>query len=340
MKPTTYTPALESLGHTAVLDQRATFPLLGVPLEIRSNSVAVIAAAERAFGGWRGLAPELIEPVAPRVIDLIVHPVEQSAPHAHGAPPFVQRIHSNCFLASDGVNLLTAQYDQGRALGFIAPELLANEARLRYSVLELLGLLLVTQHDRVPLHAGAVVRDGRAILLAGRSTAGKSTLCYACLREGFQLLAEDMVYVSRRRGMRLWGVPWQIHLLPDAVRFFPELADVPAEIQANGKLKLAVETASFDADCALRYADRAVVCVVERHAGLESILEPVDAVAAIAALSGNRESGFDLYEGTRAVAEALVAGGAYRLVVGQDLGRAVAALRRLTGRHTTINAGQ
>jgi hypothetical protein len=319
------------LGHTAVLDQRAHFPLLGVPLEIRSNSAAVIAAAERAFGGWRGLAPNLIAPVAPCVVDLVVHPVEHSVLPATGMPPFIQRVHSNCFLASDGINLLTAQYDQGRALGFIAPELLANEARLRYNVLELLALLLVTQHDRVPVHTGAVVLNGLAILLAGRSAAGKSTLCYTCLRDGFGLLAEDVVYVSRRQGMRLWGLPWQVHLLPDAVRFFPELADVPAEIQANGKRKLAVETTCFGAERALRYAERAVVCVVERHAGAESVLEPIDPAVVVATLSGNRESGFDLYDGTRAAAEALVAVGAYRLLVGHDLGQAVAELRRLAG---------
>lgn len=221
----------DALGHTAVLDQRAEFPLLGVPLELRSNSEALIAAAERAFGGWRDLAPELIAPMAPCVVNLIVQPLEGvAAPRAHEASPFVQRIHSHCFLASDGVNLLTAQYDQGRALGFIVPELLANEARLRYNVLEELGLLLVTQHDRVPIHTGAVALNGLAILLAGRSTAGKSTLCYACVRDGFRLLAEDVVYVSRRHGVRLWGVPWHMHLLPDAARFFPELADVPPEI--------------------------------------------------------------------------------------------------------------
>jgi hypothetical protein len=56
-----FTSATDPLGHSAPLDQRATFPLLGVPLEIRSNSSAVIAAAERAFGGWRGLEPEVVE---------------------------------------------------------------------------------------------------------------------------------------------------------------------------------------------------------------------------------------------------------------------------------------
>src|SRR5581483_520344 len=164
-----YTPARDGLGHTAELDQRAAFPLLGVPVEIRSNSASVIAAAGRAFGGWHALAPELVAPIEPRVVSVVVHPADPSL--LAGAPrPFVQRIHGGCFLASDGVNMLTAQYDEGRALAFVAPELLQHEARLRYNVLELLALLLVTQHDRVPVHTGAVVRNGLAILLAGRST--------------------------------------------------------------------------------------------------------------------------------------------------------------------------
>lgn len=321
----------DALGHTARLDQRATFALLGVPVEIRSNSAALIAAAERAFGGWRDLAPELVEPAAPCVVSVIVQPVERCAQLA-GDPPFIQRAHSQCFLASDGVNMLAAQYDQGRALAFITPELLANEARLRYNVLELLALLLATQHDRVPVHAGAVVGDRRALLLAGRSTAGKSTLCYACVRAGLRLLAEDVVYVSRRRGLRLWGVPWQIHLLPDAARFFPELAGLRPQIQSNGKLKLAIETASLGAGRALLHADRAAVCLVERQAGAASRLEPIDSAVAVEALYGKREPGFDLYDGARDAAEAVAAGGAYRLHVGHDLDRAAALLSGLAER--------
>ncbi len=390
-----FTPATDSLGHTAPLDQRATFPLLGVPLEIRSNSPAVIAAAERAFGGWRGLDRELVEGVEPCVVSIIVHEeprAENQEPQNHrtgeprtaesqlsvvsssvafgerkwreqwrkiGVPecnglrttdhgpdcngprtadhgpgplalPFTQRLHSDCFLASDGTNMLMAQRPSRQAMAFVTPELVADEPRLRHHVLELLGLLLVTYRDRLPVHAGAVVRQGRAVLLTGRSTAGKSTLCYACLRGGFQLLAEDVVYLSMRRGMRLWGVPWQIHLLADGVRHFPELADVPVALQANGKFKLAVETAAFGADRPRRYVERAIVCMVERHSGVSSALEPIDPRIPIAAMTHDLESGFDLYGDPRAAIEALVAGGAYRLHVGSDLAAAVALLKELT----------
>jgi hypothetical protein len=240
------------------------------------------------------------------------------------------RVHSECLLATDGANVLNAQLGRGFALGFVTPELVADEPRLRYNVLELLALSMVAWHDRTPLHAGAVVRNGRAVLLAGQSLAGKSTLCYACLRAGFQLLAEDVVYVSRRRGIRLWGVPWRIHLLPDAVRLFDELADVSAVLQPNGKTKLAVDVAALGADRVRCHVERAVVCVVERHDGPASDLEPIDSRVPIAALSHDRESGFDLYSDTRSAAEVLVSGGAYRLRVGSDLAGAVALLKELT----------
>jgi hypothetical protein len=325
-----FTPAADPLGHTAPLDHRARFPLLGKPLDVCSNSAAVIAAAERAFHGWRALDSKLIDPVEPCIVSVVVHPQAHGMETAARNTPFIVRVHSQCLLATDGANVLTAQLDRGIALGFVTPELVADEARLCHNVLELLALSMVAWRDRTPVHAGAVVRNGRAVLLAGQSMAGKSTLCYACLRDGFQLLAEDVVYVSRQSGMRLWGIPWHIHLLPDAVRLFTELADIPAVLQPNGKCKLVVETSSFGADRPRCYVERAVVCVVERQSGSASVLEPVDPCVPVMALSHDREAGFDLYSDTRRVAEALVAGGAYRLHVGSDLAGAVALLKELT----------
>ena len=85
-----------------------------------------------------------------------------------------------------------------------------------------------------------LVRNGRPILLLGRSRSGKSTLCYACLRQGFQLLAEDVVFVSLEPTYRLWGGSSRLHLLPDAPPFFPELATITPQVQANGKVKIGI----------------------------------------------------------------------------------------------------
>ncbi|HEX5689686.1 MAG TPA: hypothetical protein VFX76_06780 [Roseiflexaceae bacterium] len=337
MTAVSYISATDPLGHTAPLEYRAMFPLLGVPLEVRSNSPAVLAAAERSFGGWHNLERELVDASEPCVVSLVVHgditrtgAIYCASPTGEARRPFAFRMHGDCFLAGDGPNLLMAQRDRGMALGFVTPELAADEPWLRHHALELLALLLVSRRDRLPVHAGALVRNGRAILLTGPSMAGKSTLCYAGVRAGFGLLAEDVVYVSRANGMRLWGVPWQIHLLADARERFPELANLPVTQLPNGKHKLAVETAQLGADRPRRYVERALVCLVERGAGYESAIEPIDPAIAVAAFTSDLEVGFDFYDGTREVAEALAAGGAYRLIVGSDVDRAVALLKELT----------
>jgi hypothetical protein len=324
-----YTPAGDLLGHTAPLDLRVQFPLLGLPLEFRSNSPTVIAAAEQAFGRWCELAPELIEPIEPMTVDLIVQPAQLNDPDALSQAQFVQRVHGACFIASRGANLLTARRDLGQALGFVTPELVADSAHFRYNVIECLGLLLASWRDRTPIHAGAIAHAGRTALLVGASGSGKSTLCYACARAGLSLLAEDVVYVGLRDRLQLWGNPWRIHLLPDAPRFFPELANRPVQIQANGKRKLAVDLADLQGSLLHSSAQRAVVCLIRRGQGQGSTLMPIEAQAAIDALSHNLEAGFDLSSSTAIVAEALVAGGAYWLEVGSDLNKAIGLLREM-----------
>jgi hypothetical protein len=49
---------------------------------------------------------------------------------------------------------------------------------------------------RVPLHAGAVGRDGRGVLVAGASGAGKSTTALACLEAGLDYVGDDFVLVD------------------------------------------------------------------------------------------------------------------------------------------------
>src|SRR5689334_19492571 len=116
-----FTPATDLLGHTAPLDQCAQFPLLGLPTKFRSNSPAVIAAAEKSFGRWRDLAPELIAPSDSLIVDLVVHPAHNNDHSSIPQAQFIQRVHGDWFIASSGANLLTARRDRGQALGFVTP---------------------------------------------------------------------------------------------------------------------------------------------------------------------------------------------------------------------------
>ncbi|MHB0875047.1 MAG: HPr kinase/phosphorylase [Anaerolineae bacterium] len=315
--------ASDALGRTAPLVYQAAYPLLGKPVLVRSNSPVVLHAAEQSFSGWRRLEPCLIEEGSPLTVDVIVHPGER------GPGPFVQRFHGACYLAASGADVLTAQVDDGRALAFVTPALAADAPALRHQVLECLALLLATRHDRTPLHAGAVVARGTAVLLAGRSLAGKSTLTYACLRQGMRLLADDVVYVSRRGGLRLWGQPSAVHLLPDAANIFPELADTTPRVQANGKVKITVDVARLGPDSVSLHAERAVVCLLRRGDSRHSGLHRVGAEEAVAAFCRDLESGFDLLPADEALVRALAGTGTYVLEVGSDLAEAASLTEQI-----------
>lgn len=319
-------PAIDQLGLTAPLVASLQVPLLGVPVLYRSNSAAVIAAAARSLGRWSELPTELIEPGPPARVDIVVHPPGAGEPAAAPAGQFVARAHGDTLLAAAGGSLMMAQPAHGAALAFVTPELAADPASLQHSVIERLGLLLVSERDRTPVPAAGVVHSGRAVLLVGAGGADTSTLCYACVRAGFALISGGALFVSVARGVRIWGLGGPLHLPPDAPRLFPELAGLEPQRCADGRLGLAVEAPGP----AGPHAGRATVCLVERGAGQPSRLEPVAPAEAAAQIADPQRPGLELQrERAPAVAAALAAGGAYRLTVGADPASAAALLAHL-----------
>jgi hypothetical protein len=336
-----FTPASEPLGHSAPITHRALYPLLGVPLVVGSNSSAVLEAAERSFGRWRSLPAAQVADAPPLRLNLFVHQAGGVDAATAMLLPFVQRLWRPYYLTASGESIATANLETGEAVGFVTPELLASDLHFRYNLLECLALALVTQRDRYPVHAAAVVRGERALLLVGASAVGKSTLSYACVRAGWQLLAEDAVYVSLGQNLlvapsvatpsvaAVWGAPWRIHLLPDAPRHFPELVGIAPQIQANGKLKLALDLTTLSDLPPRTSAAQARVCLLSRRAGAAASAEPVAPAEAIAALTQGLEPGFDLSRRAHAVAAALAGRRAWRVTVGSDLAQAVEMLAQV-----------
>jgi len=98
--------------------------------------------------------------------------------------------------------------------------LAANLSDLEISALALssgVGAALI-QRGLLVLHGNALAREGRAIVCLGSSGAGKSTLAYALMRQGWQLLADDLVVISAD-GRVLPGIP-RIQLWQDAAEAF------------------------------------------------------------------------------------------------------------------------
>ena len=122
-------------------------------------------------------------------------------------------------------------------------------------------------HGRFLLHAGAIQRDGRAVLVLGGSGSGKSTLILGALEAGWSALADDHVLVCERPdGLYVMGVPRPLAVPADAVTRDAMVWPIPGD--ARGRLRLPF--AQWDRDwrrvaavAVVVHGDRDEPCVTE-----------------------------------------------------------------------------
>lgn len=246
--------------------QRQMFSFMGEQLLVQTNSAAVLEAATLAFGRF---PPAPITEATPLVIDLFVEqPKDPAADLSSSAlPPPSFHTKGHLFHLNVGfANTLLIDLQAGYSVGFLTPAVTQDLAFMRSVFLELSAqAMLGLARDFVAIHAACVVKDGVSVLIQAESGTGKSTLAFACLRRGFQILAEDVVHVKvQAEQLHLWGIPWKFHLLRDSLRFFPELADYQSRLQVNGEWKLEVELDQFIAGSTLTNAQPGLLVFLER----------------------------------------------------------------------------
>jgi hypothetical protein len=311
------------------LVHEATIPVLGVPVRMRSNRPRVIDSFERAYGYWRVLEghPELCarEVVEGRIVVEADAGAEARAPRA----PVKHRVLGRGRMLVSSPDCLGASDAQRRELtAWVTPALLDEPDHFRYHVLEALVLSVVTWMDRMPVHASAVVRGSTALLLAGPSGRGKSTLTCAAPGAGLRVLADDMVFVQLEP-LRVWGMPTFLHLPADSRRFFPELADVGVSLASSGKSKLALDLGARAMAAPFPVAERLGICVLERSSAASPGWRRLDA-GALGAAMGRLDAGFDLFaDGYPRLLGALATRGGFALDVGSDPHAAARTLHEL-----------
>jgi HprK-related kinase B len=97
----------------------------------------------------------------------------------------------------------------------------------------------VLRRGHLLLHASAVVRDGRAVALAGPPGAGKSTAALHLVEHGFRFVSNDRLLVrSHASGVEALGYPKQPRVNPGTLLHHPRLRALlePADRAALGSL--------------------------------------------------------------------------------------------------------
>lgn len=129
----------------------------------------------------------------------------------HGA---VARHDSGIVARRCGADILVGGPDDGAALA----------RAFRRSAQHVLADAMV-DHDRFALHAAAVERDGRAMIIIGDTGAGKSTLAVSAARLSWSVLTDDIVWL-RLDGdeVLVSGFPKPVHVPPELLAHAPDAA--------------------------------------------------------------------------------------------------------------------
>ena len=216
---------------------RGIFYPAGFPLEITTNSSAVIAAGAESWSHYGQVSKR--KPIRLRVL------VEDGP--GEPAPQPVFRLQSGlAAIISDRRHFATC--DLGARFGWclVSGQMLADKAWFRWHFLEAMAYTLLAQQDLTPVHAACVALHGRGVLLCGASGAGKSTLAFACGRGGWTYLGDDATLLLQgSKAREAVGKPHQFRLRPEAAKLFPELKRYAARVLPNGKTALEFAPSAF-----------------------------------------------------------------------------------------------
>ena len=73
-------------------------------------------------------------------------------------------------------------------------------------------------------HSAAVTKNGKAVLLAGASGSGKTTTALSLIRNGYQILSDDTVFLAKNgTGAFVLGREKNLFVTSKTISFFPEL---------------------------------------------------------------------------------------------------------------------
>jgi hypothetical protein len=231
------------------------FPL-GFPLEVNSNDERVLEGARRSFSGFA----ERFE-AAPMRVSVAVQPGKEPLP----ADVIYRGLHHLFSIVCDGHNHAVADLRDGVGYAWITEGVADRIDWFRHRFLEAIVYSALVQERLTPIHAACVARNGRGLLLCAPPGTGKSSLAYACTKQGWTFVTDDAAYlVNADSDDVVLGKPGAMRFKGAGVQLFPELGSLPQTPDIHGVAHIELEAG----DLAMERAER---CQVHRVVFLERV---------------------------------------------------------------------
>ena len=217
------------MDHGVQTSLRESYLVTGAHFAIATNSEEILAATRNSF---RQVVETETSPAV--TMRLWVDPAARSfPPWPH---PYFRGLGHLAYAGFDSENSLVVDLRCRRVVGRFSPPMARDEGYWRQVIFPTIVGFLSDALDITVLHCACAERDGSGLLLAGESGSGKSTLSLAMARSGFAFLSDDWTYLSGAGSeLAAWGLVTPLKLLPDAVKYFPELRSLEPGVAMNGE---------------------------------------------------------------------------------------------------------
>jgi len=224
------------LNHAEMPFSTVYYPL-GFPLQLTTNSEAVLQAANESWGAFK-------QHFDIPALQLKVGVLDIGSTECPAAPIF--RAHRNLIVGIAGQgNFYVTDVAHGFSFAWLTTAAVSRRSYLRYHFLEAVALSHIANRYTAPIHAACVELEGSGVLLCGDSGAGKSSLSFACARAGWTYITDDASFLLNDRSDRqVVGNCHLMRLRPSAVELFAEVAGKPLTPRAGGKPSIELFTAT------------------------------------------------------------------------------------------------
>lgn len=245
-----------------------TFYPLGYAVEIVTNNLDVLKAAEASFGHRR---------LRRGTAALRIHiGITDEANSACPSEPTRREYNHLYSLVADARNQALLDLKTCTSFAWLSKAALNNELYFRYNFLEKVVYLLLGASVVTDIHGACIGKRGRGILLCGDSGAGKSTLAYACARAGWTYTSDDTSYlINDSLVPRIIGHAHRIRFRPAAKTQFPELADFAVTPRMEGKPSIEVPTDQLPILKTAAETHLHSIVYLNRHAASKAKLVPL-----------------------------------------------------------------
>lgn len=205
----------DSPAKGAALALCKTYHPLGFALRIHSNEQAVLDAAAESWGKF-----EPRSPAAPMELRVAVN---QDSDGEIARPRIRAEKHLLALVAGPQ-NHAVCDLAHGFSSCSITKAVASEPWALRFYYLESIVYSALAYRELTPIQGSCVALDGRGLLICGPAGCGKTSLAYACARDGLAFVSDDASFLRRRdREPAVLGRPHHLRFRPSALELFPEL---------------------------------------------------------------------------------------------------------------------